>query len=161
MSLLGNIRASQPSSWLSETPETFVAWPGESQCRLACLGRCRVLKYTLNMRTLRQLLGNMSEPLTENQIQEALASLPGWAFADEAISKTYRFGSFPEAIGCISEMAFAGEKATHHPELSNVYSNVTIRRCPHDAGNKVTLKDVDLAGEIEKLAKKRDCQATI
>ena len=48
------------------------------------------------MRTLRQLLGSMSEPLTENQIQEALASLPGWAFADDTISKTYRFGGFTE-----------------------------------------------------------------
>ena len=44
----------------------------------------------------------MSEPLTENQIQEALASLPGWAFADDTISKTYRFGRFTEAIGFIS-----------------------------------------------------------
>ena len=107
------------------------------------------------MRTLRQLLGNMSEPLTEKQIQEALASLPGWAFADEAISKAYRLGSFTEAIGFITEMAFACEQANHHPELTNVYSTVTIRLCTHDAGSKVTDKDIDLAGEIEKLAKKR------
>ena len=98
----------------------------------------------------------MSEPLTENQIQEALASLPGWAFTDDTISKTHRFGSFTEAIGFITEMAFACEKANHHPELSNVYSTVTIRLCTHDAGNKVTEKDVNLAGEIEKLAEKRD-----
>ena len=107
------------------------------------------------MRTLRQLLGSMSEPLTENQIQEALASLPGWAFADDTISKTYRFGSFTEAIGFITEMAFACERANHHPELTNVYSTVTIRLNTHDAGSKVTEKDIDLAGEIEKLAKKR------
>ena len=106
------------------------------------------------MRTLRQLLGSMSEPLTENQIQEALASLPGWAFADDTISKTYRFGSFTEAIGFITEMAFACERANHHPDLTNVYSTVTIRLNTHDAGGKVTEKDIDLAGEIEKLAKK-------
>jgi len=97
----------------------------------------------------------MSEPLTENKIQAALASLSGWAFADDAISKTYRLGSFTEAIGFITEMAFACERANHHPELSNVYSTVTIRLCTHDAGGKVTEKDIDLAGEIEKLAKKR------
>ena len=78
----------------------------------------------------------MSEPLTENQIQEALASLPGWAFADQTISRTYRFGSFTEAIGFITEMAFACERANHHPDLTNVYSTVTIRLNTHDAGAK-------------------------
>ena len=107
------------------------------------------------MRTLRQLLGSMSEPLSENQIHEVLASLPGWAFADDTISKTYRFGSFTEAIGFITEMGFACERANHHPELTNVYSTVTIRLNTHDAGGKVTEKDIDLAGEIEKLATKR------
>ena len=103
----------------------------------------------------------MGTVLNEFQIKEALAKLPGWASGDASISKTFRFISFPEAIGCIAEMAVAGENANHHAELSNVYSTVTIRLCTHDAGNKVTLKDVDLAGEIEKLAKKRDCQAII
>ena len=107
------------------------------------------------MWTLRQLLESMSVPLTENQIQEALASLPGWAFADDAISKTYGLGSFTEAIGFITEMAFACERVNHHPELSNVYSTVAIRLCTHDAGGKVTEKDINLAGEIEKMAKKR------
>ena len=61
----------------------------------------------------------MSEPLTENQIQEALASLPGWAFADDTIRKTYRFGRFTEAIGLITDMVFALERANHHPDLTN------------------------------------------
>ena len=107
------------------------------------------------MRTLRQLLRSMSEPLTENQIQEALANLPGWAFADDTISRTYRFGSFTEAIGFITEMAFACERSNHHPELTNVYSTVTISLNTHDAGGKVTEKDIDLAGKIENLNEKR------
>ena len=97
----------------------------------------------------------MSTALTESAIQDALAKLPGWAFADDTIHKTYRFASFTEAIGFITEMAFSCEKANHHPDLSNVYSTVTIRLSTHDVGNKVTQKDVDLAIEIEKLAEKR------
>ena len=97
----------------------------------------------------------MSTALTESAIQDALAKLPDWAFADDTIHKTYRFASFSEAIGFIAEMAFSCEKANHHPHLSNVYSTVTIRLSTHDVGNKVTQKDVDLALEIEKLAKKR------
>jgi len=52
-------------------------------------------------------------------------------------------------------MAFACEKANHHPELSNVYNKVTIMLTTHDEGNKVTQKDVELAQEIEKIAQKR------
>ena len=97
----------------------------------------------------------MSTALTESAIQDALAKLPDWAFADDTIHKTYRFASFTEAIGFIAEMAFSCEKANHHPDLSNIYSTVTIRLSTHDVGNKVTQKDVDLALEIEKLAEKR------
>jgi 4a-hydroxytetrahydrobiopterin dehydratase len=97
----------------------------------------------------------MNEPLTDNQIQKAISSLPGWEFADNTISKTYRFGSFTEAISFITEMAFACERANHHPEITNVYSTVTIRLNTHDAGGKVTEKDIDLAGKIENLNKKR------
>ncbi len=103
----------------------------------------------------------MVTALSESQIQVALARLPGWEFTAASISKTYRFAGFPEAICFITEMAFACEKANHHPEMSNVYNTVTIRLRTHDLGSKVTQKDVDLAREIEMMAKKSVQQATI
>ena len=97
----------------------------------------------------------MSDALTNDQINEALARLPGWTFAEDKLSREYRFSNFTEAMGYITEMAFACEKANHHPELFNVYSKVEIELTTHDAGNKVTQKDVDLAAELEKIANKR------
>ena len=97
----------------------------------------------------------MSDALTNDQINEALAKLPGWTFAEDKLSREYRFASFTEAMGFINEMAFACEKANHHPELFNVYSRVEIGLTTHDTGNKVTQKDVDLAAELEKIANKR------
>ena len=97
----------------------------------------------------------MSTALTNIQINESLAKLPGWTFAEDKLSREYRFANFTEAIGFINEMAFACEKANHHPELFNVYSRVEIGLTTHDAGNKVTQKDVDLAAELEKIANKR------
>jgi len=97
----------------------------------------------------------MSDALTNDQINEALARLPGWTFAKDKLSREYRFANFAEAMGFITEMAFACEKANHHPELFNVYSKVKIELTTHDAGNKVTPKDVDLAAELEKIANKR------
>ena len=97
----------------------------------------------------------MSDKLTNDQINEALAKLPGWTFAEDKLSREYRFANFTEAMGFINEMAFACEKANHHPKLFNIYSRVEIGLTTHDAGNKVTQKDVDLAAEIEKIANKR------
>ena len=97
----------------------------------------------------------MSDALTNDQINEALAKLPGWTFAENKLSREDRFANFTEAMGCITELAFACEKANHHPELFNVYSRVEIGLTTHDADNKVTQKDVDLAAELEKIANKR------
>ncbi|MDP6891581.1 MAG: 4a-hydroxytetrahydrobiopterin dehydratase [Verrucomicrobiota bacterium] len=97
----------------------------------------------------------MSTIFTGEQIKGALADLPDWTFAEDKIRREYRFKSFVEAIGFIAEMAFACEKANHHPELFNVYNRVLIDLTTHDDGNKITQKDVDLAQEIEKIAKNR------
>tara|TARA_Y100001968_G_C18948064_1_gene521862 strand:- start:121 stop:417 length:297 start_codon:yes stop_codon:yes gene_type:complete len=97
----------------------------------------------------------MSTALTNIQINESLAKLPGWTFAEDKLSREYCFESFTEAMGFIAEMAFACEKTNHHPELFNVYNRVEIGLTTHDAGNKVTEKDVELAAEIEKIARKR------
>ena len=97
----------------------------------------------------------MNNALTNEKIEETLAKLPGWTFAEDKLSREYRFANFTEAMGFINEMAFACEKANHHPELFNVYSRVEIGLTTHDAGDKVTQKDVDLAAELEKIANKR------
>ena len=98
----------------------------------------------------------MSTELNNEQIEGTLAKLQGWTFANDKISREYRFASFTEAMGFITEMAFACERANHHPELFNVYSRVNINLTTHDAGNKVTQKDIDLAIELEKIAEKRN-----
>jgi 4a-hydroxytetrahydrobiopterin dehydratase len=91
-------------------------------------------------------------PLSTEQINDALSNLPGWTFEDDSIAKTYEFGSFREAVSFIVRLAFEAEERNHHPELSNVYNRVDVRLRTHDAGDKVTQMDVDLANKIEKLA---------
>ena len=88
-------------------------------------------------------------PLTSQQIDEALAELPGWRHEDDRLKKTFRFQDFKEAVSFIVRMAFDAEKLGHHPELRNVYHTVDIALTTHDAGNKVTDKDTDLARAIE------------
>ncbi len=87
-----------------------------------------------------------------NAVNAALATLDGWSFSDDSLRKTYTFGSFREAISFIVRIAFEAEQRDHHPELSNVYNRVSVTLRTHDAGNRVTAADTELATAIENLA---------
>lgn len=92
-----------------------------------------------------------SPPLTPPEIEHALTHLPGWAWERGALVKTLEFGDFREAMGFMLRAGFEADALDHHPEWTNVYNKVSIRLTTHDAGNKVTAKDVELAGRMEKL----------
>ena len=94
----------------------------------------------------------MATPLSEDQIQKGLKGLTGWALCDNALERDFKFGSFREAVAFIIRIAFSAESANHHPEILNVYSNVRIRLNTHDAGGRVTCKDMDLASEISTVS---------
>lgn len=87
--------------------------------------------------------------LTSDEIATQLRTLPGWAIEVDAITKTFTFGSFREAMSFMVRVAFEAETRDHHPDWSNVYNKVVVRLSTHDAGGKVTLKDVELAQAIE------------
>lgn len=91
-------------------------------------------------------------PLTPAKIKAALAKLPGWTLDRDALTKTYRFGDFRDAVAFMVRAGFEAEEMNHHPEWTNVYNRVTIRLNTHDAGGKVTAKDVELAARIERVA---------
>ena len=91
-------------------------------------------------------------PLTAVEIEEALRALPDWKLEREALAKEFKFGSFREALSFMVRVGFEAEAMDHHPEWTNVYNRVAIRLNTHDAGGKVTLKDVNLARKIQGLS---------
>jgi len=93
----------------------------------------------------------MAKPLMPAEISAALAGLPGWTFERDALVKNFQFKDFREAMGFMVHAAFEAEGMNHHPEWTNVYNRVSVRLNTHDAGGKVTAKDVELAGRIEKI----------
>lgn len=92
-----------------------------------------------------------STPLTPDQISSALRELPGWQGEGDSLVRTFEFGSFKEAMSFMVRVAFEAEALDHHPEWSNVYNKVAVRLRTHDAGNRVTAKDVELARRISAL----------
>ncbi len=92
----------------------------------------------------------MPEPLSEQQINDALKDLPGWTHEDDKLKRHLEFGSFKEALSFIVRLGLHAEQQGHHPELFNVYNKVDIALATHDAGGKVTEKDVKLATTIHE-----------
>lgn len=93
----------------------------------------------------------MSQALAENEINEQIKELDGWTFAEDKISKEYTFSDFKEALSFLVRVGFEAEDQVHHPEIFNVYNTVRISLQTHDAGDKVTQKDIDLAQAIERI----------
>lgn len=94
----------------------------------------------------------MSAALSQEEIQRELGKLDGWKFEREALAKTFKFGSFREAMSFMVRAGFEAEAMNHHPEWTNVYNKVEVRLSTHDAGGKVTRKDVELAGKLEGIS---------
>jgi 4a-hydroxytetrahydrobiopterin dehydratase len=94
----------------------------------------------------------MSTPLSAEDIAAACGKLPGWSCDGDALAKQFKFGSFREALTFMVRVGFEAEDMDHHPDWSNVYNRVAIRLNTHDAGGKITAKDVELAQRIQKIS---------
>lgn len=74
-----------------------------------------------------------------------------WKTVDNQLYKKFTFDDFSDAISFINQVATISEELNHHPRLQNVYNTVEIWLSTHDAGDKVTAKDKDLADKIDKV----------
>ncbi|MFA5667784.1 MAG: 4a-hydroxytetrahydrobiopterin dehydratase [Balneolaceae bacterium] len=93
----------------------------------------------------------MSSPLTQTDISYKVKKLSGWNYENNKLSKSYKFNNFKESLAFIVRIGLEAEIMQHHPEIYNVYNRVKIDLQTHDAGAKVTQKDIDLASAIDKI----------
>lgn len=96
------------------------------------------------------------EKLSAEAVTEALQKMEGWVLAQDGLSiwKAFRFKSFVEAFGFMSECALAAEKLGHHPEWFNVYNKVDVTLTTHDAKGLTEL-DFKLAARMDRAASGR------
>ena len=91
--------------------------------------------------------------LAANEIDAALTTLPDWKRDGGAIAAAYKFASFRDALALMVRVGFEAEELNHHPEIVNVYNQVSFKLSTHDAGGAVTEKDIELAGRISAVAR--------
>lgn len=93
----------------------------------------------------------MSEALSKAQIEKGLRDLKYWQLEKDALVREFRFDNHPEAVLFLTRLAFEAEAQQHHPDTRLVWAHLRFELRTHDAGNKVTEKDLRLATTIEAL----------
>ena len=91
-------------------------------------------------------------PLSQDELNVALATLPGWSIKDGKLHKAYKFSSFAKALGWMVAVGIEADKMDHHPEWSNVYNRVDVYLVTHDLDNAISNLDIDLAKKMDLLA---------
>jgi len=85
--------------------------------------------------------------LSETQIRDRLARLPGWEWRGSEIRRTWTFADFEASMAFVNEVAARARAADHHPDIDVRYTKVTLALSTHDAGG-LTERDFDLAEAI-------------
>lgn len=75
--------------------------------------------------------------------------ITNWKTEKDSLYQKFAFKDFSEAFAFMTRVAFIAEKMDHHPKWTNVYNTVEIWLSTHDAGNKITEKDRQLAKKID------------
>ncbi|MBX3173756.1 MAG: 4a-hydroxytetrahydrobiopterin dehydratase [Gemmatimonadaceae bacterium] len=86
--------------------------------------------------------------LSESEIAARLATLPGWSRAGDAITRTFTFGGFPDAVAFVQRLVAPAEAREHHPDLDLRYNRVIVSLSTHDQGGLTTL-DFELAALVD------------
>lgn len=89
--------------------------------------------------------------LGDEEVRDFLGGHPEWSREGDAITRTYRFEDFNQAMGFVTRVALAAEEADHHPDIDIRWNRVTLTWSTHSEGG-LTGKDVELAERCDGLA---------
>lgn len=92
--------------------------------------------------------------LSEFEISEFLLENQDWKYENSQFVASYTFPSFKAAMSVVNSVAIQAEKLNHHPNWSNEYNKLSFSLCTHEAGNNVTILDIQLAQSISEIVNK-------
>lgn len=93
----------------------------------------------------------MTTALSDADIEAQLADLAGWERDGDAISKTFELDSYVAGLALATAIGTVCEGLNHHPDMMIGWRKVTVSLTTHDAGHKISQKDIDAATKIEAL----------
>jgi 4a-hydroxytetrahydrobiopterin dehydratase len=91
-------------------------------------------------------------PLSQKEIEDRLAELPGWSVDADGLTRSYRLGSHFAATAMVVHIAQVQEELDHHSDLTLGYNTVSLTVNTHSVGGAITELDFQLARRVEDLA---------
>ncbi|HWG61602.1 MAG TPA: 4a-hydroxytetrahydrobiopterin dehydratase [Streptosporangiaceae bacterium] len=88
--------------------------------------------------------------LSDSQIRDELAAVPGWTKAGDSITASVKLADFRAAMLYVGAVAYLAEEANHHPDILIQWNQVTLTLSTHSAGG-LTAADFALARRINSL----------
>jgi 4a-hydroxytetrahydrobiopterin dehydratase len=86
--------------------------------------------------------------MDDQEISQALESLPHWRHEGDSITRDVEAPSFLEGIDLVATVARVAEAADHHPDIDIRWRTVTFTLSTHSEGG-LTEKDFGLAEQID------------
>jgi 4a-hydroxytetrahydrobiopterin dehydratase len=76
-----------------------------------------------------------------------------WIEKNDKLKRKFEFKDFNEALTFINRLATICESMNHHPEINWIYNKIELTLSTHDAGDKITELDYQLANKIDEIPK--------
>ena len=92
-----------------------------------------------------------NEALSDSAITSALEALDGWERDGDKLVKTFETATYPQGLAFASAAGMVADGLNHHPDMSIGWKKVTLEFTTHDAGSKITQKDIDTATAINAI----------
>lgn len=96
-------------------------------------------------------MSRVPEPLSDAEIADRLAELPGWTREGDEIARTFKH-TYHECVHLAVYVAAKAREVSHHPDIHLTWQRIEFRITTHDAGHKLTEADFSLARAIDAIA---------
>jgi 4a-hydroxytetrahydrobiopterin dehydratase len=92
-----------------------------------------------------------TQPIEQDRLVEWNKDQHIWSVLDHKLMAEFGFESFAKALEFMNKVGALADEHNHHPTIENTYSQVKLSLTTHNAGNRITEKDLKLAEAIEKI----------
>jgi 4a-hydroxytetrahydrobiopterin dehydratase len=104
----------------------------------------------MNLAQMKCAPGGQAQAMPADEINQHLATLPGWQRVGSEIHKTYAFKNYHETMTFVNASAWVSHREDHHPDMSVHYNKCVVAYSTHDAGG-ITLNDLICAAKLDAL----------
>src|SRR6266850_5656364 len=88
--------------------------------------------------------------LRSEEVSKLLKSLHGWALADGAIQREFKFKNFYETMAFVNAVAFIANRQDHHPDMEVGYNKCAVKYSTHSVGG-LSQNDFICAARVDQL----------